>query len=105
MSYSRVSNPHWGSGSPYGTLELTLTKTLFLRDLDSNCLGKDSSSVTFLKAPSHGFKQAARIGNHIAIQQNIKPYFKNLFLGEGRPFLKQNKKQIFKKNLFPIIQL
>ena len=25
----------------------------------------------------------------------INPYFKNLLLGEGRPFLKQNKKQIF----------
>lgn len=105
MSYSGVSNPHWGSGSPYGTLELTLTKSLFLRDLDSSGLGKDLSSVTFWKAPSHGFKQAARTGNHIAIQQNINPYFKNLLLGEGRPFLKQNKKQIFKKNLFPIIHL
>lgn len=60
------------SGSPYGTLELTLTKILSLRDLDSSGLGKDSSGVTFLKAPSMDLKpglgimlQFNRILNHI----------------------------------------
>lgn len=40
----------------------------------------------------------------IKIQQYMKSYFKNLLLDEGKPFLRQSKKYIFKKSLFLIVQ-